>query len=139
MSSSLTEKEKKFLIALYDLPPNGFKNERQRMMAAAKLAGYSEGVSPYSIVKKPHIRNEIINMSVEYALVNLPRAMKLIAEVIDGSESRAGVKDAIKCVELFAGYAGLVKQDKSAESETPSQVIIVPEKNDNISKANKGK
>jgi len=134
MSKELTEKEKRFLVALFDLSPEGFKNERQRMLAAAEIAGFDKGVSPYRIVKKPQVQAEIVRMSSEYAAMNLPRCMKLIAEVIDGSEIRAGLKDAIRCVELFAGYAGLTKQDKSANDATPSQVIIVPEKNDNVSK-----
>lgn len=133
----LTDKEKRFLTAVFDLSPSDFKSERARLLAAMELAGYSEGTSPYNLMNK--LKEEIIRTAQEYAAMQLPRSMKLLADIVDGTEKRLGLKDAIKAVELLAGFGGLVKQDKATEATVPTQVIVMPEKNskENVTFINK--
>lgn len=125
----LTEKEKRFITALIDLDPDAYPSERKRLMHAKELAGYSTSVSPYSLVN--NLKEEIIRTCQEYAALNLPRGMRLLLDVIEGKNRGVAVKDAIKCVELLAGYAGLVKQEKVTEATIPTQVIVMPEKSIN--------
>jgi hypothetical protein len=118
MARQLTEKQQKFLSVLFD----GADGD---VVAAKKLAGYSEATATTDIVKG--LKEEILEVTQMYMARNAPRAAKAIVEsMLDPTE--LGIKEKMSAAKELLDRTGLVKTEKM-QVEASGGVMLMPPKN----------
>lgn len=126
MNEKLTEKQQKFLDYYFELLDIEFPSNNQRLLEAARLAGYSSGTNISNILKG--ITKEVIERSYEWAALHLPQALKGVIDVIN-TPTKPGAKNLIAAATTIMDRGGLAKSEKlSIESDTPNAVLILPAK-----------
>ena len=119
MSRELTERQQKFLAVLFDEAGGD-------VVAAKKLAGYSEGSSTTDIVKS--LKDEILEATQLFMSRNAPKvAMAMVGGLYDPTE--LGLKDKMMAAKELLDRTGLVKTEKM-QVESTGGVMLLPAKND---------
>lgn len=138
MANELTDKQQRYITALYELDTNEFKSERARQRQAARLAGYSDETKLVDI--NSSIPDEVfLQTASRFAASQLPRTMINIANIQEGKHSfEAGAL--LKAGERLSDIAGLIKKDKlviehnvnMAYIELPAKKEIDKESSDTV-------
>ena len=117
MARQLTEKQQAFLHVLFD-EANG------NMVAAKKLAGYSDNTSTTYIVNS--LKEEILDATQTYMSRNAPRAaVAMVGALMDPTE--LGIRDKMQAAKELLDRTGLVKTEKM-QVETKGGVMLMPPK-----------
>ena len=117
MSKQLTEKQKKFIDALFG---EAMGNHRLAM----DIAGYSSNTTWRDVTA--NINEEILQASKEYLSMHAPKASVAITGIID-DPTELGNRDKLTAAKDVLDRAGVVKQEK-IEVNTPSGLFILPSK-----------
>tara|TARA_R100000734_G_C3318526_1_gene112759 strand:- start:3948 stop:4328 length:381 start_codon:yes stop_codon:yes gene_type:complete len=117
MSKQLTEKQKKFIDALFG---EAMGNHRLAM----DIAGYSSNTTWRDVTA--NINEEILQASKEYLSMHAPKAAVAITGIID-DPTELGNRDKLTAAKDVLDRAGVVKQEK-IEVNTPSGLFILPSK-----------
>jgi hypothetical protein len=117
MARELTEKQQKLLAVLFDEAGGD-------IVAAKKLAGYSEGSSTSEIVKG--LKEEILEATQMYMARNAPKAaMAMVGGLYDPTE--LGIRDKMSAAKELLDRTGLIKTEK-VQVETSGGVMLMPPK-----------
>ena len=117
MARELTGKQKAFLQVLFD-------EAGGNMVAAKKLAGYSESSSTAEIVKG--LKEEILEATQMYMAQNAPKAaMAMTGALYDPPEP--GIRDKMSAAKELVDRVGLVKTEKM-QGEASGGVMLMPPK-----------
>ena len=117
MARELTEKQQKLLAVLFDEAGGD-------IIAAKKLAGYSEGSSTSDIVKG--LKEEILEATQMYMARNAPKAaMAMVGGLYDPTE--LGIRDKMSAAKELLDRTGLIKTEK-VQVETSGGVMLMPPK-----------
>ena len=119
MSKELTEKQKKFIDALFG---EAMGNHRLVM----DIAGYSPNTTWRDVTA--NLNEEILQASKEYLSMHAPKAAVAITGIID-DPTELGNRDKLTAAKDVLDRAGVVKQEK-IEVNTPSGLFILPSKNE---------
>jgi len=119
MSKELTEKQKKFIDALF-----GEAMGDHRL--AMDIAGYSSNTTWRDVTA--NLNEEILQASKEYLSMHAPKAAVAITGIID-DPTELGNRDKLTAAKDVLDRAGVVKQEK-IEVNTPSGLFILPSKNE---------
>lgn len=118
MTRQLTEKQQKFLAVLFDEAGGD-------IVAAKKLAGYSESTATTDIVKG--MKEEILEATQMYMARNAPRAaMAIVGGLHDPTE--LGIRDKMSAAKELLDRTGLIKTEK-VQVEASGGVMLMPAKN----------
>lgn len=116
MARQLTERQQKFLDALFD-------EAHGDVVRAKQLAGYSDNVSTTEVIKG--IKEEIMERTQLYMARNAPRAaMSLVGGMIDPTE--LGLRDKLNAAKDLLDRVGLVKTEKVQVEATNGLMILPP-------------
>ena len=119
MTKNLTEKQQKFLAALFDEAGGS-------IVRAKKLAGYSDTTSTTHIVNS--LKEEILDATQTYMSRNAPRAaVAMVGALMDPTE--LGIRDKMQAAKELLDRTGLVKTEKM-QVESTGGVMLLPAKND---------
>jgi hypothetical protein len=119
MKTSLTDKQKAFLNALYEEAQGDIR-------AAMEIAGYAKS-TPFSVVVEP-LADEILEMGRRYLALNVPKAALAMTGMIDNPND-LGVEKKLTAAKEVMDRAGLVKRDKvEVSSDGISGVFFLPAK-----------
>ena len=117
MSRELTERQQKFLAALFDEAGGD-------VVAAKKLAGYAETSSTTEIVKS--MKDEILEATQLFMSRNAPKAaMAMVGGLYDPTE--LGLRDKMSAAKELLDRTGLVKTEKM-QVEATGGVMLMPAK-----------
>jgi len=117
MARELSEKQQKFLEVL-------FEDAGGDVVAAKKLAGYSETTPTTSIVKG--LKEEILEATQMYMARNAPKAaMAMTGALYDPTE--LGIKDKMTAAKELLDRTGLIKTEK-VQVEASGGVMLMPPK-----------
>jgi len=117
MARELTEKQQKFLAVLFDEAGGD-------VVAAKKLAGYSESTSTHDIVKG--LKEEILEATQMFMARNAPKAaMAMVGGLYDPTE--LGIRDKLSAAKELLDRTGLVKTEKM-QVEASGGVMLMPPK-----------
>ena len=117
MARELTEKQQKLLAVLFDEAGGD-------IVAAKKLAGYSEGSSTSEIVKG--LKEEILDATQMYMARNAPKAaMAMVGGLYDPTE--LGIRDKMSAAKELLDRTGLIKTEK-VQVEASGGVMLMPPK-----------
>ena len=117
MARELTEKQQKFLAVLFDEAGGD-------VVAAKKLAGYSDSTATYDIVKG--IKDEILEATQMFMARNAPKAaMAMVGGLYDPTE--LGIRDKLSAAKELLDRTGLVKTEKM-QVEATGGVMLMPPK-----------
>jgi hypothetical protein len=119
----LTELQQKFLDYLFSDEAKG------KPHIAKKLAGYSDGVTTFSVVSS--LKEEIIEKSKEAMAGSAPQAYFALLDVLQ-NPSQAGAANALKAINEILTRGG-VKEREVVETEVKqSGIVLLPAKNMSI-------
>ena len=128
MPRQLSEKQQTLLAVL-------FEEAGGDIIAAKKLAGYSESTNTSEIVKG--LKEEILEATQMYMARNAPKAaMAMVGGLFDPTE--LGIKDKLSAAKELLDRTGIVKTDKVQVEATggvmlmPPKAAIVEEDDDNV-------
>lgn len=113
----MNDSQKKFLEAL-------FGEAKGNHRAAMRIAGYSDNTSIKEVVEP--LSEEIEKMTRQYIAWNGPKAIAIMAGVLDGTEL-LGVKEKIAAAKDFLDRAGFGKVEK-VEVTAKSPLFVLPAK-----------
>jgi phage terminase small subunit len=117
MARELNERQQKFLDVL-------FEEAGGDVVAAKKLAGYSENTPTTAIVKG--LKEEILEATQMYMARNAPKAaMAMTGALFDPTE--LGIRDKMAAAKELLDRTGLVKTEKM-QVETSGGVMLMPPK-----------
>ena len=117
MSRQLTERQQKFLAVLFD----GAGGD---IVAAKKLAGYSDSTATTDIVKG--MKEEILEATQMYMARNAPRAaIAIVGGLSDPTE--LGIRDKMSAAKELLDRTGLIKTEK-VQVESSGGVMLMPPK-----------
>ena len=118
MSRILTEKQQMFLNVL-------FEGANGDVVAAKKLAGYSENTPTTEVIKG--LKDEIMEATQLYMSRNAPKAaMAMVGGLYDPTE--LGIRDKMAAAKDLLDRAGLGKVDKVDVSSSSGGVFFLPSK-----------
>jgi len=118
MARQLTENQIKFLEVLFDEAGGD-------VVAAKKLAGYSESSSTAAIVES--LKDEIADKTRTYFARTAPKAaMAMVGALYDPTE--LGIRDKMAAAKDLLDRAGLGKVDKIDVGSSSGVVFILPSK-----------
>ena len=117
MSRILTEKQQMFLNVL-------FEGANGDVVAAKKLAGYSENTPTTEVIKG--LKDEIMEATQLYMSRNAPKAaMAMVGGLYDPTE--LGIRDKMAAAKELLDRTGLVKTEKM-QVEASGGVMLMPPK-----------
>ena len=117
MSRILTEKQQMFLNVL-------FEGANGDVVAAKKLAGYSENTQTTEVIKG--LKDEIMEATQLYMSRNAPKAaMAMVIGLYDPTE--LGIRDKMAAAKELLDRTGLVKTEK-LQVEATGGVMLMPPK-----------
>ena len=117
MARELNERQQKFLDVL-------FEEAGGDVVAAKKLAGYSENTPTTAIVKG--LKEEILEATQMYMARNAPKAaMAMTGALYDPTE--LGIRDKMAAAKELLDRTGLIKTEK-VQVETSGGVMLMPAK-----------
>ena len=117
MPRQLSEKQKTLLAVL-------FEEAGGDIIAAKKLAGYSDSTNTSEIVKG--LKEEILDATQMYMARNAPKAaMAMVGGLFDPTE--LGIKDKLSAAKELLDRTGIVKTDK-VQVEAKGGVMLMPPK-----------
>jgi|TARA_B110000503_G_C7033188_1_gene364921 phage terminase small subunit len=117
MSRILTEKQQMFLNVL-------FEGANGDVVAAKKLAGYSENTPTTEVIKG--LKDEIMEATQLYMSRNAPKAaMAMVSGLYDPTE--LGIRDKMAAAKELLDRTGLVKTEK-LQVEATGGVMLMPPK-----------
>jgi hypothetical protein len=117
MPRQLSEKQQTLLAVL-------FEEAGGDIIAAKKLAGYSESTNTSEIVKG--LKEEILEATQMYMARNAPKAaMAMVSGLFDPTE--LGIKDKLSAAKELLDRTGIVKTDK-VQVEAKGGVMLMPPK-----------
>ena len=117
MARELNERQQKFLEVL-------FEEAGGDVVAAKKLAGYSESTATTAIVKG--LKEEILEATQMYMARNAPKAaMAMTGALYDPTE--LGIRDKMSAAKELLDRVGLVKTEKM-QVEASGGVMLMPPK-----------
>jgi len=117
MARELNERQQKFLEVL-------FEDAGGDVVAAKKLAGYSESTATTAIVKG--LKEEILEATQMYMARNAPKAaMAVTGALYDPTE--LGIRDKMAAAKELLDRTGLVKTEKM-QVEASGGVMLMPPK-----------
>ena len=117
MARELTEKQQKFLAVLFDEAGGD-------VVAAKKLAGYSDSTATHDIVKG--LKEEILEATQMFMARNAPKAaMAMVGGLYDPTE--LGIRDKLSVAKELLDRTGLVKTEKM-QVEASGGVMLMPPK-----------
>ena len=117
MARQLTENQQRFLEVLFDEAGGD-------VVAAKKLAGYSETTSTGAIVES--LKDEIADKTRTYFARTAPKAaMAMVGALHDPTE--LGIRDKMSAAKELLDRTGLVKTEKM-QVETKGGVMLMPPK-----------
>jgi hypothetical protein len=117
MPRQLSEKQQTLLAVL-------FEEAGGDIIAAKKLAGYSESTNTSEIVKG--LKEEILEATQMYMARNAPKAaMAMVSGLFDPTE--LGIKDKLSAAKELLDRTGIVKTDK-VQVEAAGGVMLMPPK-----------
>tara|TARA_R110000851_G_scaffold2152_2_gene8287 strand:- start:479 stop:853 length:375 start_codon:yes stop_codon:yes gene_type:complete len=117
MSRTLTEKQQMFLNVL-------FEGANGDVVAAKKLAGYSENTPTTEVIKG--LKDEIMEATQFYMSRNAPKAaMAMVGGLYDPTE--LGIRDKMAAAKELLDRTGLVKTEKM-QVEASGGVMLMPPK-----------
>ena len=117
MPRQLSEKQQTLLAVL-------FEEAGGDIIAAKKLAGYSESTNTSEIVKG--LKEEILEATQMYMARNAPKAaMAMVGGLFDPTE--LGIKDKLSAAKELLDRTGIVKTDK-VQVEAKGGVMLMPPK-----------
>ena len=117
MTRALTEKQQKLLAVLFDEAGGD-------IIAAKKLAGYSDATSSAEVVKS--LKEEILDATQTYMARNAPKAaMAMVGALYDPTE--LGIRDKMQAAKELLDRTGLVKTEKM-QVEAKGGVMLMPPK-----------
>ena len=116
MKVSLTEKESKFLDALFGDANGHFRT-------AMDIAGYSKSEYPARIIKR--LKEEIVERAEYVLAANAPKAVMSMVEIID-NPSALGNRETLAASKEVLDRVGLVRTEKVEHKGTPSAVVVLP-------------
>lgn len=120
MTKTLTEKQTKFLDALYEEAKGDVKK-------AMEIAGYSK-TTPLSVVIEP-LADHIVELGRKFMAVHVPKAALGMIGLIDNPTNLGGERQLAAAKEVM-DRAGLVKRDKvDVSTDGISGVFFLPAKN----------
>ena len=114
----LTDKQQKFLDVL-------FEEAGGNVVAAKKLAGYSESSSTSDITKG--LKDEILEATQLYLARNAPQAAVAIAGSLS-DPTQLGIRDKLSAAKELLDRTGLIKTEK-VQVEASGGVVLMPPKN----------
>ena len=118
MPRELNERQQKFLEVL-------FEDANGDVVAAKKLAGYSDNTPTTAIVKG--LKEEILDATQMYMARNAPKAaMAMVGGLYDPTE--LGLKEKMSAAKELLDRTGLVKTEKM-QVESTGGVMLLPAKN----------
>ena len=117
MARELNERQQKFLEVL-------FEDAGGDVVAAKKLAGYSDNTPTTAIVKG--LKEEILEATQMYMARNAPKAaMAMVGGLFDPTE--LGIRDKMSAAKELLDRTGLVKTEKM-QVEASGGVMLMPPK-----------
>ena len=117
MTRALTEKQQKLLAVLFDEAGGD-------IIAAKKLAGYSDATSSAEVVKS--LKEEILDATQTYMARNAPKAaMAMTHALYDPTE--LGIRDKMSAAKELLDRTGLIKTEK-VQVEAAGGVMLMPPK-----------
>ena len=117
MPRELNERQQKFLEVL-------FEDAGGDVVAAKKLAGYSDNTPTTAIVKG--LKEEILDATQMYMARNAPKAaMAMVGGLFDPTE--LGIRDKMSAAKELLDRTGLVKTEKM-QVEASGGVMLMPRK-----------
>ena len=117
MTRALTEKQQKLLAVLFDEAGGD-------IIAAKKLAGYSDATSSAEVVKS--LKEEILDATQTYMARNAPKAaMAMTHALYDPTE--LGIRDKMSAAKELLDRTGLIKTEK-VQVEAAGGVMLMPAK-----------
>ncbi len=117
MARELNERQQKFLEVL-------FADANGDVVAAKKLAGYSDNTPTTAIVKG--LKEEILDATQMYMARNAPKAaMAMVGGLFDPTE--LGIRDKMSAAKELLDRTGLVKTEKM-QVEASGGVMLMPPK-----------
>jgi|TARA_E500000318_G_scaffold7976_1_gene7334 hypothetical protein len=117
MARQLNERQQKFLDVL-------FEEAGGDVVAAKKLAGYSENTPTTSIVRG--LKEEILEATQMYMARNAPKAaMAMVGGLYDPTE--LGIRDKMSAAKELLDRTGLIKTEK-VQVEAAGGVMLMPAK-----------
>ena len=117
MARELNERQQKFLEVL-------FEDAGGDVVAAKKLAGYSEGTATSYIVRG--LKEEILEATQMYMARNAPKAaMAMTGALYDPTE--LGIRDKMSAAKELLDRTGLIKTEK-VQVEASGGVMLMPPK-----------
>ena len=117
MPRELNERQQKFLEVL-------FEDADGDVVAAKKLAGYSDNTPTTAIVKG--LKEEILDATQMYMARNAPKAaMAMVGGLFDPTE--LGIRDKMSAAKELLDRTGLVKTEKM-QVEASGGVMLMPPK-----------
>ena len=116
MKVSLTEKESKFLDALFGDANGHFRT-------AMDIAGYSKNEYPARIIKR--LKEEIVERAEYVLAANAPKAVMSMVDIID-DPSALGNREKLSASKEVLDRVGLVRTEKIEHKGTPSAVVVLP-------------
>ena len=117
MPRELNERQQKFLEVL-------FEDAGGDVVAAKKLAGYSDNTPTTAIVKG--LKEEILDATQMYMARNAPKAaMAMVGGLFDPTE--LGIRDKMSAAKELLDRTGLVKTEK-VQVEASGGVMLMPPK-----------
>ena len=116
MKLSLTEKESKFLDALFGDANGHFRT-------AMDIAGYSKSEYPARIIKR--LKEEIVERAEYVLAANAPKAVMSMVDIID-DPSALGNREKLAASKEVLDRVGLVRTEKVEHKGNPSAVVVLP-------------
>jgi len=117
MARELNERQQKFLEVL-------FEDAGGDVVAAKKLAGYSDNTPTTAIVKG--LKEEILEATQMYMARNAPKAaMAMVGGLYDPTE--LGIRDKMSAAKELLDRTGLIKTEK-VQVEAAGGVMLMPAK-----------
>lgn len=117
MSRNLTEKQQKFLDAL-------FEEAQGNPAKAMKIAGYATGVASSTVMNV--LQDEIADLTKKFIATRGPQAAWSMMQVMQ-NPTDLGNKEKMSAAKDFLDRAGFVKTDK-VEIKSESPLFILPPK-----------
>ena len=117
MARELNERQQKFLEVL-------FEEAGGDVVAAKKLAGYSETTATTAIVKG--LKEEILEATQMYMARNAPKAAVAITSSLD-DPTQLGIRDRMTAAKELLDRTGLIKTEK-VQVDTTGGVMLMPPK-----------
>lgn len=119
----LTDKQKLFLDALFEVDDSLYPSEHKRLCAIAKMAGYAEGTDPYGILKG--LSEEVVARTTEFLALHAPKSAKSMVKIQE-NPTMLGAKNLLDASKEIMDRGGVVKQDKpDSAADTPNSILVV--------------